>query len=667
MARGAESDELWYNALTQVVAIDLSERVMKSLPRILAAALVLLALSCVAGYPANNEDAKSIIQGAPLASQYPNAGYVNLVDEARQVIKPDGSWTTTTHITARIFNQRGRDKANVHLPYNAAFETIKILKARTIQTDGTVINVPAESIRDISEFSGFAMYSSVKSKVMIMPAIEDDCIIDYEWQISGRNRIMPNQFWTIWYLQSQAPTMLSRYTLEVPASRVFKHLSNNTQIKPKVVTSLDGKTVTYTWEGRDYPEVEPEPYMPPLTDICPWFELSSVASWNEIAAWYWKLVEPQMKLSPEIQQAVDELTKDKKTQADKAKAIFYWVEDRIRYVGLEFGTGAYEPHSARDVFQNRYGDCKDQATLLVTMLRAAGIKAYPVLVPTKLKGMTSQRLPSPGVFDHAIGVAEIDGVRIWLDTTAEVCPFGGLPQSDRGREVLVIKDGAGEFVKTPDYSADENMTYQSANIKLNADGGITASVLWTSSGSTDLSARGTYKYAKPSQIKEGFEGSVAAISPDAKLTNYSVTDPERRDEPLKLRYEFQSGGWADRTRRFLIFRPSLYQTVLSETPFSKSDRKYEILFHEKSSSISETQIILPDGITVEEIPDNVSLKADFATFDRTYELSGNTLKIMEKLVRQDAKVPVSRYSEVKKFYEDAIHAQKSQVVLRVSE
>jgi hypothetical protein len=127
----------------------------------------------------------------------------------------------------------------------------------------------------------------------------------------------------------------------------------NTRIEPKVTVSNDGKTKTYVWEGRDYGEIEPEPYMPPLSEICPWFELSSIKSWDEIAAWYWKLVGPQMKPTPEIEQTVMDLTKDKSTESEKAKALFYWVEDKIRYVGLEFGAGAYEPHSAKDVFTNR--------------------------------------------------------------------------------------------------------------------------------------------------------------------------------------------------------------------------------------------------------------------------------------------------------------------------
>ena len=638
---------------------------MRPFPRIPALALVALVFISL-GIPATADDAKALLVSAPLASDYPNSGFVNLIDESRYVIKSDGSWTEITRVVAKIFNERGRDLANVHLAYNSAFEKIEILRARTIKSDGTVINVDRDEIREVSPYAGYAMYSSVKAKVMIMPAIEDDCIIDYQYKISGKKTIMPPHFWMAWYFQSGEPTMLSRFTLEAPADRSFGSTSYVTKVDPKVTRSNDGKTATYVWEGRNYGEILPEPFMPPLSEICPWFELSSVGSWDDVAAWYWKLVERQLKPTPEIQAAVKGLTQGKETDADKARVIYYWVEDKIRYVGLEFGAGAYEPHSAKEVFNNRYGDCKDQATLLVTMLKAAGIKAYPVLVSTGFKGKTGERLPSPGIFDHAIAVAEIDGKYAWMDSTAEVCTFGDLPEADRGRELLIIKNGKGEFMETPEYTAGENSTSQTVKIKLNDKGGINASVAWEAEGSDELATRGTYKYAKPSSIKEGFEATVAAISPDATLTDYTVSDPTQRDEPVKVSYDFEADGWANRTTKFLIFRPSLYQAVLSSTPFSKPDRKFDVCFAGISMNSSETEITLPEGFNVEEIPANVSLKLDFATYNIVYTLEGNVLKISEKLVRQDARIPVDRYQEVRKFYQDVIQAQKQQVVMRTA-
>ncbi len=616
---------------------------------------------------AAKDDAKELLQSAPPSSDYPNAGYINLIDEAWYTVREDGSWSCRTRLTQKICNERGRSAANVHIGYNSAFEKFKIIRARTIKKDGTVINVKPSEIQEVTPYSGYAMYSSVKAKVLIMPAVEDDCIIDYEWEVSGRKSLMAPHFWNGWYYQSGEPSLLSRFTLQTPATMGFGSQPYNTDIKPVVTTSKDGKTKTYVWEGRNFSEIEVEPYMPPRSEFSPWFEISSVTSWDDVAAWYWKLVEPQMKSSPEVERQVEALIKGKQTDEEKARAIYYWVEDNIRYVGLEFGASAYEPHSAVDVFANKYGDCKDQATLLITMLRQAGIKAYPVLLSVSYRGDMNRRLPSPGQFDHAIALAEIDGKQYWLDPTAEVCPFGDLPEQDRGRDVMVIRDGKGEFVRTPAYTTETNSVTQTIKVDLNADGGISASVKWTTVGGPDLSTRATYKYLKPSRYKESFEAVVAAIAPDAQLGPFSISDHSDRETPMTVSYELKAGKWASRTGKFLMFRPNLDQNASVQTPFSKSNRKHDMWFAGASTNASEMVVNIPYGFTVEELPSDQSLKSDFASYERKCIVEGRTLTITDKLVRQDAVVPVSRYAEVRKFHEDIIQAQNQQVILRQSD
>lgn len=640
---------------------------MNNRARFLIVALICAAYISGAAFASQDADVKALLQSAPPSSDYPNAGYINLIDEAWYTIRSDGSWTCRTRTTQKICNERGRSAANVQIGFNSAFEKIKILRARTIKKDGAVIDVKPSEIQEVTPYSGYAMYSSVKAKVLIMPAIEDDCIIDYEWEVTGKKTIMPPHFWNGWYFQSGEPSILSRFTLQTPANNGFGSQPYNTDIKPVVTTSKDGKTKTYVWEGHDFPEIEHEPYMPPRSEFCPWFEVSSVTSWDDVAAWYWNLVEPQMKSSPEIEQQVADLIKSRQTDEEKAKAIYYWVEDNIRYVGLEFGASAYEPHGARDVFANKYGDCKDQATLLVTMLRQAGIKAYPVLLSVSYRGSLNRRLPSPGQFDHAIALAEIGGKQYWLDSTAEVCTFGDLPEADRGRDVLVIRDGKGEFIATPSYDAKTNNVEQTVTIDLDAQGGIAASVQWTTMGSADLATRGTYKYLKPSKVKESFESVVASIAPDAQLGPFSVSDYSDKDKHMTVAYDFKAGRWAARTGKFLMFKPGLNQNPTGKTPFSKSDRKLDMWFSGASSNTSETVVNLPYGFTVEELPADQSLKSDFALYERKCTLDGRKLTITETIVRQDALVPVSRYAEVRKFYEDIIQAQNQQAILRRSE
>src|SRR5207244_2224433 len=130
--------------------------------------------------------------------------------------------------------------------------------------------------------------------------------------------------------------------------------------------------------------------------------------------------------------------------------------NRVRYVGLEFGLSAFKPHAAPDVCEKLYGDCKDKATLLITMLKLAGIKAHPVLLQAEEKGAVNADLPGLDAFNHCIALAEVGSQSLWLDATAETCVYGDIPDGDRGVRAFVIRDGQGKFETIPAYQPEEN-------------------------------------------------------------------------------------------------------------------------------------------------------------------------------------------------------------------
>ena len=117
----------------------------------------------------------------------------------------------------------------------------------------------------------------------------------------------------------------------------------------------------------------------------------------------------------------------------------------IHYVGLEFGIGRYQPHPADDVLSNEYGDCKDKHTLLATLLKAAGIEAWPVLISSSRE--LDPATPSPAQFDHVITLVPLDGKLLWMDSTAEVAPVGVLMASLRDKQALAIPDGKPAYLK----------------------------------------------------------------------------------------------------------------------------------------------------------------------------------------------------------------------------
>src|SRR5205823_3536953 len=127
----------------------------------------------------------------------------------------------------------------------------------------------------------------------------------------------------------------------------------------------------------------------------------SHGSWHDVGAWGWQLSSTQRQASPEIQQKAHQLTEGKTGTIEKIRALGAFVQHDVRYVAIEIGIGGYQPHPAPQTFSNRYGDCKDKATLLATMLREVGINSYLVLAQTN-RGVVVPSFPSAMSFNHMI-------------------------------------------------------------------------------------------------------------------------------------------------------------------------------------------------------------------------------------------------------------------------
>ena len=118
-------------------------------------------------------------------------------------------------------------------------------------------------------------------------------------------------------------------------------------------------------------------------------------SWQEVGEWYRALSTPRAAPTDALRSQADDITRGAKTPEEQIQALYSFVSTRIRYIGIDFGIGRYQPHAAPEVLVNRYGDCKDKDTLLQALLRAKGFAAGSALVGTTFDVVPE--LPSPGI------------------------------------------------------------------------------------------------------------------------------------------------------------------------------------------------------------------------------------------------------------------------------
>jgi hypothetical protein len=213
--------------------------------------------------------------------------------------------------------------------------------------------------------------------------------------------------------------------------------------------------------------------------------VSTFPDWAAVSAWYERIIRLTSEVTPEITAKARELTRESRNDHDKVAALYQFVTG-LRYVALPLGISSVRPHSAARVLQNQFGDCKDKANLLNTLLRAVDIKSDLVLVPRF--GQADQALPGM-FFNHAISRVLLDGQPVWIDTTDDICRFGMLPPGDPGRSVLVIDGSTTNLVQLPGSVATNHSLSISTKLAWEADGNCAATVQAQARGYPDYRLR----------------------------------------------------------------------------------------------------------------------------------------------------------------------------------
>ncbi len=642
-------------------------------------ALILTLAACTTWMPAEAQKAKTkpigldatlreAMRTAPKAADLPNSDFVKLLDFGTVTVKPDGTVVAEYRETYKLFNERARRIAEVDLPYNSSYQELTVQRARTIKKNGRILDLMPSEIRSSSLFSDFALYDDSVSEGFSMPGIEDDCVIDYSYRRVSRPLLMPGEFWDYWGFSDRDPIQHCRYVLNVPASRKLQFkVYDRPGFEPKVSLSANGKTKTYVWELKDLPPIEVEPSMPPSSEVRVWLQATSISSWDSVARWFWGLAKPQAITTSAIKSTVAGLTAGKQTDEAKARAIYDWVANQVRYVGLEFGLSAFRPHATTQVYEKLYGDCKDKSLLLVTMLGIAGIKAHPVLLHTDSQHSVRERLPSLDAFDHCIALADVGGKQVWLDATAETCEYGDIPGSVRGAEALVTREAGGEFMRIPAYAAEENGGEAVASVVLAADGSAEVEMELRFRGSLGQQMRAYARQATPDQRKQLVQAMGQSIASGAVVKSSDLPDGAEKAGPFLLKMKLSASAWARRVGNSLLVPMSMGKIGAdARNPFAKETRHWPIVNANAMRDFGELTISLPEGFEVEETPQDANLDAPLSSYRRTVRKSvdGRSLTVRIEGLTQRGTAPAKDYPGMKRYFDEMIRIAGDVLILR---
>jgi len=238
--------------------------------------------------------------------------------------------------------------------------------------------------------------------------------IDYAYTIAGDNPVMGGKYADIVDLEGSVFVKRLRARLLWPQKRKLFMRQHNTDLEPKITA---GEETEYVWERHDVTPIEGEDRVPGWFYWVPWVDVSEFETWGDVVNWALPLFKADGLASTELKARVETIATSSSSPEERLLASLRLVQEEVRYLGIEIGPYSHQPTLPAKVWARRFGDCKDKALLLTTILQSLGIDAVPALVNTEAGKLLDSRQPSPSSFDHAIVNVRLNGRTYWLDGT----------------------------------------------------------------------------------------------------------------------------------------------------------------------------------------------------------------------------------------------------------
>jgi hypothetical protein len=651
-----------------------------------------LALSAVACVLALNIPAACASDAAPdwfrEIAKTPTGSYpeevsaVVLLDDQTLTVQANGDMYLTDRRVAKILRPSGRRRYGSLAAYFDSETKLEYMRGWSISPNGKEFAVKDKDAIETSPYDE-ALYQDTRYKVMELPGVDVGSYVAFEY----RQRIRPHAYSNRWDFQERVPVKVARFSINLPSDWEYQyHFANWTEKKP-----VNGGGNNWTWEIDDIPGITHEPEMPAVRSLSGMmaidFYSASLGSkgrldtWSDVARWADLLNANRRVATPAMQTRVAELTTGKMDAASKMRALSDYVQRNIRYVEIAIGIGGFQSHMAGDTFANSYGDCKDKATLLITMLREAGIDAYLTLVDSE-RGVVNPAAPTPFTFDHAIVAiklppntdstglyATVDhpklGKLLFFDPTNEMVPLGRIPGYEQNSYALVVTSNGGELLKMPTLEPNLNRLFRIAHLQLAPNGSLTGEVEETRIGEEAVATRRLLARADREKRMKYFESMLAEFLDRSKLTYASITGLDQYDQPLVIRYKFEAPEYAKSAGDLMLVRPRVLGERASSIGAEKK-RKYPISYDSTSVQSDAIEIKLPAGYKVDELPGSAQVDTPFAEYKSKIETRDDILYYNRTYTIKDLTVGVDQMGTLRTFMQGVAADERNTAVLKKS-
>ncbi|MDC7999466.1 transglutaminase-like domain-containing protein [Aequorivita todarodis] len=591
---------------------------------------------------------EEIAEAKILKIQYPNDDLVLLESKDYVTFDFDTNLQQVSvkhQINEELMNISSRTDIQKHIFYDGQSEVSDFgLKYRNNKSAYFKVKDEAYTVEEFFFNDARVKYASVDFPVQ-----------GYKYFFEATKNIFDIKYFTSLYFTDAYPIIKKEITLVVPKWLNLEIKEMNFEgFQISKTTTFDEKqnadVLTYSVSGLD--AVYKEEQSPGPSYIYPHLLVLAKSYTNggerytlfnetkDLYNWYKSLVDSMADDTSVLKEKVAELTANAKTDEEKIKNIYYWIQDNIRYIAFEDGLAGFKPDECQNVFKKRYGDCKGMANLTKQMLMEAGFDARLTWLGTK-RIAYDYSTPSLSVDNHMICTVFYDGKKIFLDGTEKFNPFGEYAERIQGKQVM-IEDGDSFILETvPVVPPETNKETHVFNAKIN-DNALEGKVSLTYSGESRASFLYVFNNLRTEMKNEALEYYLKRADRNMLVANIKTSDLENRDDQLSIDFNLKQANAVS------SFDDEIYINLDYNQEYGKwlfNERNTDYEFAHKEYLSSEINLELPEGYKVAELPKGIDVNTKHYKIFVDFELSDNVLHYKKVFVMKDAVVRKSNFKE----------------------
>jgi hypothetical protein len=648
---------------------------MRSIPNVAYVFLGLFILVGCKSFPLPMMESSTL----PTLENYPDESRVVIRDERHLRFFPqDGKpMLEETEIKVeRVLTQAALEKLAVRTTYDRTFTSVASFHVRTIRPNGDVELYTLEDALDLSAWPGSQLYVDTRIIVLRLPKEPLGTVVESViTRTHRRPKIRQYSFLFGDLFSSKNLIFTVSHPSDWNVDYVAHQLGNRIEFAPKIDESKPGLR-KLTWRKSDVSRFVHEKDGPAFWRTVPtvnvllnaWtidgkrtLGLTTIADYVK---WIYDLQNGADDTNAEMEALAKKVTQGAQSPREEAKRLYDWVQDNIRYVGVQIGLGGWRPFPATEVFENGYGDCKAKAVILKSLLKTVGISSSMVSLYSATGPPRRFWLPAIGNTNHAILAVDLPGGMVFADPTTRVVPFGELPASDQGQHILRLTQDSVEPFLSPVSTAEQNTRHSKFKFVLTNKGRLEGAFEYEAKGSFASTLEASDMDTSPDKPNKALRRALGLRS-GGKLSevkkDFDKSAIKNRTARISGKVLIKEATKASGKLKLLRLEDFLYSP---STKYPEERRKHSIYFGNRRIQETKIEINLPKDAVINQLPPDTSLSVPGLEYALEWKLKEETLVIERKYKRNKRFFSSSAYAQVQKFYNQLLEAEAKAVVIR---